>query len=74
MSRATSDRTEWTCPTCRAVGSIEHAPKAASVTILALVKTAHAIKQPRCHGEPVPIAGTQTALPWPPTLRHREGR
>jgi hypothetical protein len=40
--------TDWTCPVCRAVGTVDHAAGSSGDAILELVRGQHAIKQPKC--------------------------
>lgn len=42
--------THWTCPVCRAVGTVDHATGSIGEAISALVRQQHAIKQPNCGG------------------------
>lgn len=40
--------TNWTCPVCRAVGTVDHAAGSSGDAIADLVRAQHAIKQPNC--------------------------
>ena len=49
LQMTSSERhTHWTCPVCRAVGSVDHAAGSSGEAISALVREQHAIKQPNC--------------------------
>jgi hypothetical protein len=49
LQMTSSERhTHWTCPVCRAVGTVDHAAGSSDEAILALVRQQHAIKQPNC--------------------------
>ena len=41
-------QTDWTCPGCRACGSVDHPDDSTTDAILALVRVHHSIKQPSC--------------------------
>lgn len=40
--------TDWTCPVCRAVGTVQHVTDIGAEEILALARMHHATKQPTC--------------------------
>lgn len=40
--------TDWTCPVCRARGTVQHFAGADQAAIVALAREQHAIKQPSC--------------------------
>jgi len=41
-------QTDWTCPTCLAIGSVDHPDGSTPDEILALVRGHHSVKQPNC--------------------------
>lgn len=43
-----SGHTDWTCPVCRARGTVQHVAGADQSAIVELVREQHAIKQPGC--------------------------
>lgn len=49
LQMTSSERhTNWTCPVCRAVGTVDHAAGSSGDAISELVRGQHAIKQPNC--------------------------
>ena len=54
----------WTCPRCRATGSVDVRADASEAEILAFIRTAHGTKQPRCEGTP----GARTTNHAPQTM------
>lgn len=45
---AGSGHTDWTCPVCRARGTVQHAAGADDAMVLGLVREQHSVKQPSC--------------------------
>ena len=43
-----SGHTDWTCPVCRARGTVQHPTAADESAIRSLVREQHSIKQPSC--------------------------
>ena len=43
-----SGHTDWTCPVCRARGTVQHLATADEPTVMSLAREQHAIKQPSC--------------------------
>jgi hypothetical protein len=49
LQMASSARqTDWTCPTCRAIGSVDHPDGSTHDEILTLVRAHHSVQQPSC--------------------------
>jgi hypothetical protein len=45
---AGSGHTDWTCPVCRARGTVQHPAAMDEATVVTLAREQHAIKQPSC--------------------------
>jgi hypothetical protein len=43
-----SGHTDWTCPVCRARGTVQHPASVDQATIVSLAREQHAVKQPSC--------------------------